>query len=45
MTFLPENKLAFDALGITKWHEAGYTGKGQKIITFERFEVDRKSVV
>jgi len=25
----------FDYLGITKWHEAGYTGKGIKIMSME----------
>lgn len=33
---LPENKLVFDALGISRWHDAGYTGKRGLSITFER---------
>lgn len=32
---LPQNKAMFDALGITKWHEAGYTGKRGLSITYE----------
>ena len=31
------NKKEFDYLGITKWHEKGYTGKG---ITLAELEVD-----
>ena len=30
-----EKERIFDYLGITKWHEAGYTGKGIKIMSIE----------
>ena len=30
------NKEEFDFLGITKWHEAGYKGKGVTIASHER---------
>jgi hypothetical protein len=34
---LTENEAAFDALGITRWHDAGYTGKNGLTITYEQF--------
>ena len=32
---MSNQKKIFDYLGITKWHEAGYTGKGIKIMSIE----------
>lgn len=33
---LNENKALFDKIGISRWHDAGYTGKRGLSITFER---------
>lgn len=39
MRVCPENISMFNALGITRFHAAGYTGKRVKAITWERFTV------
>jgi hypothetical protein len=36
---LSKNKEILDALGITKWHEAGYDGSKGLVMTYEQFEV------
>lgn len=37
ITVLLGNKPLFDAVGITAWHNAGYTGKNGLTITYEQF--------
>lgn len=39
---LEENRALFEALGVSRWHEAGYTGKGLKALTFERFVIPER---